>query len=77
MRGDYVATLAMARSLKGTSPTLKVARELTVEFAAASYTPAVVEHILGAAEVWLDVLSRKVPRPSRLRFMFDPTWTRK
>lgn len=45
--------LALAKFCKGTSPAMNtVARESALEFAAASYPPAVVvEHIPGAAKV--------------------------
>lgn len=54
------AMLAMVRFFKGTSTAMEVvARELALEFAAAACLPAMVEHIVGAANVWPDVLSRK------------------
>lgn len=52
--------LAVVRFFQGTSPAMNaMARELALEFAAAAYTPVMVEHIPGAAKMWLHVLSRK------------------
>lgn len=60
VRGDNAAMLAMVRSFSGTSREMKaVAHELALEFAVAACPPAMVEHMLGAANVWPDVLGRK------------------
>ena len=61
VRGDNVAALQLILQLKAAgSGTSLIARELALDVALSTYTPAVAEHIPGLANVTADKLSRGI-----------------